>query len=419
MREDGSGARSRLYDGAPSMRAVLPRIQLATDRLPSGPWIFARQVRPPEVGTEDGSLVEVFDASERFVGQGLYNSASDIRVRLLSRGRRSELERPRAFLQRRLAAANRLRTKVLRLPLATDAYRVAHAEGDDLSGLVVDKLGPALVVEYHALGFWRLREELAWVLGELYPGLPVVHRVPPSAARAEGFEPPDAGGASGTDPDGAGDEVVLVEHGLEFCVVPGAGHKTGWFCDQRDNRQRVAALAAGRRVLDLCCNAGAFGLFAARAGARSVHAVDLDEKVLERAVRSARRNRLAVEFRHADAFDVLRELRAGGAEGRPELVVVDPHKLVRGRAQLEQGLRRYSDLNALALEVAAPGALVATFSCSGALDLPRFLGMLFQAARRAERGVRLLEILGAAPDHPQRPDFPGSRYLKGALLALD
>jgi 23S rRNA (cytosine1962-C5)-methyltransferase len=180
----------------------------------------------------------------------------------------------------------------------------------------------------------------------------------------------------------------------------------------------VAALARGRSLLDLCCNAGGFALQAARAGARQVRAVDLDEVVLGRAREAARVNGLEIEFTHADAYPFLRSL-AGNPREHPEVVVADPHKLVASKRDLESGLRDYSDLNALALSVVRPGGVLATFSCSGALALPAFLGMVFQAARRADRRVRLLETLGAGPDHPQRPEFTRSSYLKGALLAVD
>jgi 23S rRNA (cytosine1962-C5)-methyltransferase len=383
-------------------------VRLESDDLRPGPWIFGRQVGAVE-DVADGALVEVQDASGRFVAHALYNSASDIRLRVLSRGRRKDLDRPRQFLLRALKSADHLRRRVLRLTQVTDAYRIAHAEGDDLPGLIVDRLGPTLVCEHHALGFWRLRAEVDWALGQLYPELAIVHRMPPAAARAEGVDPPP--------PEGDPGEVEIREHGLRFPVQPAGGHKTGWFCDQRENRRRVGELAAGRDVVDLFCNAGGFGLHCARAGARSVRSVDLDEVVLERARRAAQLNALAVEPVHRDAFHYLRELAARGE--RPGLVVVDPHKLVARKADLEAGMRKYLDLNALALAGVRPSGLVASFSCSGLLAEPAFVGMLFQAARRAGRGVRLLEQYGAAPDHPQRPDFSRSRYLKGALLAVD
>lgn len=390
-----------------------PSVRLATDLVPNGPWIFARQVEMPREELENGALVEVVDAQGRFVGHGLYNEASDIRVRMLSRGKKSDLRSPREFLLRQLAAADRLRKKLLRLPEVTSAYRIAHAEGDDLPGLIVDKLGEVLVCEYHALGFWRLRDDVERALGELYPGLRIVHRVPTSALRAEAFDEREVVANAN-----ASDELVeIVEHEVRYRLVPGRGHKTGFFCDQRDNRLRVARFARGQDVLDLCCNTGGFGLQAARAGARSVRAVDLDEVVLERARDAAQLNGFAIEHVHADLFHVLRDVRA--ARTKPGVIVLDPHKVITGKAGIEEGLHRYGDMNTLALEAVRPGGLVATFSCSGALELPTFLGMLFQSARRAQREVRLLEVLGAGPDHPQRPEFSRSRYLKGALLAVD
>jgi 23S rRNA (cytosine1962-C5)-methyltransferase len=209
----------------------------------------------------------------------------------------------------------------------------------------------------------------------------------------------------------------LRENEIAYLVTPARGHKTGYFCDQRDNRLRVAAFARGADVLDLCCNTGGFALQAKRAGARHVRAIDLDEVVLERARASAAENGLEIELVHADAFDALRDVR--GARERPNVIVLDPHKIIRDRSRMDEGLKRYADLNTLAFECVRSGGLLATFSCSGALELSAFFGMLFQSARRAGREVRLLETLGAAPDHPQRPEFSRSRYLKGALFAVD
>jgi 23S rRNA (cytosine1962-C5)-methyltransferase len=170
-------------------------------------------------------------------------------------------------------------------------------------------------------------------------------------------------------------------------------------------------------MLDLCCNAGGFALQAAKHGARRVTAVDLDEVVLERAVQAGDHAGFDIEWLHRDIFHHLRDMAS--AKKTAQVVVLDPHKLVRGKASLEEGKKKYLDMNALALGAVSPGGILATFSCSGALDLPSFLGILFMAARRAERRLRILEILGAGPDHPQRPEFPRSRYLKGAVLAVD
>lgn len=396
-----------------SQETTFAEIHLCSDELSAGPWIFARQIDERGEPPQNGAVVEVFDASGRFVGHGLFNLASDIRVRLLSRGRRKALARPREFLLARIKSADRIRRRLLRLEEVSNAYRVVHAEGDDLPGLIVDRLGRYLVCEHHALGFWQLREEVEWALRQLYPKLEVVHRVPRPAARAEDFDPAVMEELEARELP----ETEIVEHRLRYPVRPGFGHKTGWFCDQRENRALVGGLAAGREVWDICCNAGGFSLHAKRAGAHRVVGVDLDEVVLERAEAGARLNDLEVEFHHVDGFNYLRGAREAGQQA--DVVVLDPHKLVPGKRELENGLRKYSDFNTLALECVRPGGVLATFSCSGAVSEPAFIGMLFASARRARREVRLLAQVGAGPDHPQRPEFNRSRYLKGALLAVD
>jgi 23S rRNA (cytosine1962-C5)-methyltransferase len=394
------------------MTVSLPQVPLLSDRLPRGPWIYARQVGDPQGRVAPGALVEVVDPQGRFVGHAHWNPVSDIRLRLLSRGKKSDIDQPRNFIERRIAAADRLRRRVLGLERDTDAYRIVHAEADGLSGLIVDRLGDVIVCEHHALGMWLWREHLTAVLAGLYGGATVVHGFSERAARREGLDRAPEPEFHGHLPA----EVVVQEHGIRYSVRPGEGHKTGFFCDQRDSRLRVRRLAAGRRVADLCCNSGGFAFNAVKGGARGVTAVDLDEAVLPDAERSAALNGMTqeIQFVHADAFNWLRE--CGGGFG---MVVLDPPKWAVGKQEVEAASRRYLDFNALGIAAAGRDGLVATFSCSGALDLPTFLGLVFAAARRADRHVQLLETTGAAADHPQDPDFSRSNYLKGALLRVE
>lgn len=400
-------------------------VHLAPGVIPRGPHVYGREVdafQGTETEPSPGELVEVFDDRNRFVGHALYNPHSDIRLRWLSKGRRKELDRPAEFLQRVIASADRLRRKGLRLEEFTDAYRIVHAEGDDLPGLIVDRMGDVIVCEYHSLGFWGLRSEIERALLGIYQGKLIVHKVARLAVRREGFDAVDEVPMEASDGRKGAElfdlEVEITERGIVHRLQPGQGHKTGWFCDQRENRIKLAGLARGREMVDLCCNAGGFALQAAQHGARRVTAVDLDEVVLEKAIWAGKRNHLDVDFVHADVFNYMRA-RLASSEPAPEVVVLDPHKIIASRNQIDEGLERYGDLNHLALRLVRKGGFLATFSCSGPLDLATFLGMVFQSARRAEREVRLVELLGAPADHPQRPDFPRSRYLKGALLSVD
>ncbi|MEM7206121.1 MAG: class I SAM-dependent methyltransferase [Planctomycetota bacterium] len=201
---------------------------------------------------------------------------------------------------------------------------------------------------------------------------------------------------------------------MRFAVTPGVGHKTGFFADQRDARQRVRALAQGRTVLDLFCHAGGFALAAAAGAARRVVAVDLDETEVARAKANAARNKTKVDAQHGDAFDVLRDTKPGAFD----LVVLDPPKWADGRSEVEAAMRRYQDLNRLGLERVASGGIVVTCSCSGAVTEGAFLAALRDAAAQARRDARLLWIGGAGPDHPIALECQQTRYLKVVVLQV-
>ncbi len=390
--------------------------------IPRGPHSYGREVDDPPAGQgpEPGSIVEVMDDRDRFMGHALYNPWSDIRLRWLSRGRRTDMDRPGEFLLRQLAAADRLRKKGLRLAERTEAYRIVHAEGDDFPGLVIDRLGDAIVVEYHSLGYWRLRPELEAALAQLHPGKLVVHKVARLAVKREGFddrEPLIFASDGRVGPELEDLAVEFEECGLTHRVHPGHGHKTGWFCDQRENRLRVAELAKGRAVLDLCCNAGGFAVHAMAAGAREAVGVDMDAGILDIARANATANGVTVDFQQADIFDWLRAAVARGEQY--DAVILDPAKLTRDRNKVFDALKKYFAMNRLALDVIPPGGLLLTCSCTGLVSEADFLEMLRRVALNAGREIQVLEVRGAGADHPVRTDVPESRYLKAVFCRVD
>ncbi|MBK8976923.1 MAG: class I SAM-dependent rRNA methyltransferase [Planctomycetes bacterium] len=365
------------------------------------PWFYRKMVRRPAAPIPAGSAVRVHDRNGRFVGLGFYNPRTELALRMLTRADGD----PDRVLLDAIDGAIALRDDVLGLPRVTDGYRLVHAEGDRVPGLILDRLGDAIVAQVFALAAQQRIDAIGERLLSRWPAARLVLTVDATARKREGMEPV---------PPPPRVDTVVTEHGLEYAVSAGRGHKTGFFADQRDNRQVIRRLARGRAVLDLFCNAGGFALNAARGGAREVVAADLDEEAVAQAAANAERNRLRVRTEHGDAFDLLRDTRPG----RFDLIVLDPPKWASGRDDVDAALARYADLNRLAFERAQPGAIVATFSCSGAVAEARFLAMLRDAAAAAGRDVRILLQGGAGPDHPVALECPESRYLKACVLEV-
>ncbi|MEZ5962840.1 MAG: class I SAM-dependent rRNA methyltransferase [Planctomycetota bacterium] len=377
-------------------------VQLAVRVRGRHPWFYRKMVRKPARPLPAGEPVRVVDRDGAFVGVGFYNNRSELALRMLSRG---EVDDADLYLRALLEAAIDLRESTLRLPDVTDAYRLVHAEGDGFPGLVLDRIGDALVAQVFSRCMHERMEPIGQALARRYPRARLLLTADRDAAAREGFVPPPPVRAQSTE---------VTEHGARFEVVPGHGHKTGFFADQRDNRQIVHRLAGGRAVLDLCCHAGGFAVHAARGGAKRVVAVDLDEAAVAMTRDNAARNRVRVDARHGDAFDVLR--RAG--TGEHDFIVLDPPKWIAGKSAIEAGLPRYLDLNRAAFAKLGSGGLLVTCSCSGALAPDRFEAMVRQAAAEAGRDARVLFRRGAGPDHPVALECPETSYLKVLVLQV-
>lgn len=399
---------SRIETAGPfrhNMLVALPQLRLKIRVHGRHPWFFRKMIQKPSRALPAGSAATVVDREGRPVGTGFYNARCELALRMLSPVMAANDAQVDTLLRDLLTQAVDLRERVLRLADVTNAYRLAHAEGDGLPGFVLDKLGDALVARVASLGTFRHLEPLGHQLLQRFPGHRLVLTVDDDGHKREGIERP---------PRPEPVETEVVEHGVRFAVTPGVGHKTGFFADQRDARQRVRALAQGRTVLDLFCHAGGFALAAAAGAARRVVAVDLDETEVARAKANAARNKTKVDAQHGDAFDVLRDTKPGAFD----LVVLDPPKWADGRSEVEAAMRRYQDLNRLGLERVASGGIVVTCSCSGAVTEGAFLAALRDAAAQARRDARLLWIGGAGPDHPIALECQQTRYLKVVVLQV-
>jgi len=374
---------------------------------PVHPYVFSKRIHRVPRGVSDGDLVALVTRHGRPCGYGFYHSRSLVAVRVLSY--HAEVVPDGAWLRERIRAAVHLRSEVLDLSAVTNAWRLVFAEGDDLSGLVVDRYDDVGVVSLFSLGWYRRWKELRRILREETGIDRFVLRVDTRTAANEGFDVPA---------EAPGDLVEVQEHGLRFRVDPAGGHKTGFFLDQRDNRHLVARLARGRHVFDGMTYHGAFALAAAKGGAASVRGMDLDEEAVASALANAQLNGLKVDFEHGDVFNALRAYAAAPEHERPDLLLVDPPKWAKERGGLAAALYRYGDLNRLALEAVRPDGLVVTSSCSGLVSEEEFLKVIRGAALDTRRAVRILRIAGAGPDHPIAANFPEGRYLKCIFLSV-
>jgi 23S rRNA (cytosine1962-C5)-methyltransferase len=372
-----------------------------------------------------GDLVAVYGPDQALLGYGLYHPRGEIAVRMLFAG--PELPDESRWREK-LAAAVALRRDLLHLDDSTNAYRLVHAEADGLPGLVVDRYGEVLSAEVFNLGMYQRAEA---ILAELAPLCGTRHtlvRPSPQFLSQEGIEPPEL--ASPELPE----QVTIQEHGTRFRVRFQGGHKTGFFCDQRENRKRLAELARGRSVLDLCCYTGGFSVQAKRLGeAAEVTGVDLDEEPLRLARENANLNQVRVRFVQADAFLYMRDMLQQGRQY--DVVVLDPPKLIRGRAEIGEGTKKHFDLNRLAMRLVRPGGLMLSCTCSGLLSEEEFFRLLRaaslqagplvaeatadRAARHAGRRFQILARSGAAADHPVAAEASQSEYLKAVWLRLE
>ena len=373
------------------------------------PWIFSGAVEKVQGKPGSGDTVEVLAGGGR-LAQAAYSPKSQIRARVWSFDPKADIDA--AFFRSRLERALALREA---LPAAkhTNALRLVHGESDGLPGLVVDRYADVLVAQFLAAGVERWRDPILDALMELSGCAAIYERSDAEVRKLEGL-PARAGFARG---NRNASRCPIIEYGLNFRVDVEQGQKTGFFLDQRENRQRVRALAAGREVLDGFCYTGGFSVAALAGGAKRVTAIESSAAALEVAKENLAANPLdasRVEFMQADVFKQLRTLRDQNAKFG--LIVLDPPKFAPTAAQVKKAARAYKDINLWALKLLAPGGVLATFSCSGGVSAELFQSIVAGAALDAGGEAKIIERFGAAADHPVALEFPEGEYLKGLLV---
>ena len=366
------------------------------------PWLYRDDLLPGQTAAP-GEVVTVQDEHGRFLGQALYSAASRIALRLLTT---AEDPVDLAFWEARLRRALAYRNRVVR---DANALRLIYAEADGFPGLIVDSYDGHLVLQVHHSGIARLLGDLVDLLRRLVQPKSITLRNDSDVRRLEGL-PLEVEVISGDLPE----RVVIQEGPLQFLVDVRHGQKTGMFLDQRENRQATAAWADGD-VLDCFSYQGGFALHAARSAGRVV-AVESSAPSLRLAQDNARLNQLEnIEWVQANCFDFLKAAVAGGQ--KYDLVILDPPAFAKSRADKQAAGKGYRDLNRRALQLLKPGGVLITCSCSYNLGADTFLEVLRQAGRESRRQARLIEVRGAARDHPALLALPESSYLK-CMLAM-
>jgi 23S rRNA (cytosine1962-C5)-methyltransferase len=375
-------------------------------------WIFSGALQQPPRWIEDGGLVDVKSATGQFVVRGYYNSQTDIAIRILTYDKDEEIDLD--FLRRRIRHAQALRAVFD--PAVTNAYRLIHAEGDGLPGLIVDRYADVLVTQIHTAGMERLQALVSESLMQETGVRGILLRNDSQSRRREGLELQEPVVVAGEVPE----SVLVVENGIKFQVDPWQGQKTGFFLDQRDKRAALRKYVSNKRVLNCFSYTGGFSVYAALEGAEThVTSVDISASAMEAARKHFSLNGLNTQshvFVVADVFDYLEEALHKREEF--DVVVLDPPAFAKAQAARAQAIKAYRRLNTLGMQVLRPGGMLLTCSCSGVVGMDDLLGIVSLSAQRLERRVQVLESYTHSVDHPVNLAMPETMYLKAVFCRI-
>lgn len=374
------------------------------------PWIFSGAIAKTSGSIEEGDIVEVFSSKGDYLATG-HAQSSSISVKIFSFQRK---EINPAFWKEKLMAAIELR-RMLGLTDRQDnnAYRLVYGEGDGLPGLVIDYLNGSMVIQCHSVGMHLAKEEIAVVLQELYTGKlnSIYDKSAESLSKNCNYDSVDSFLFGDNLPD------IIIENGLSFQVDLRSGQKTGFFLDQRENRQILEHYAQGRTVLDLFCYSGGFSMHAIRAGAVMVHSVDSSKQAIALAEKNAVLNGFKGDRHRAIVADAKQYLDS--THEAYDLIILDPPAFARQHSMRQQAVKGYRAINHAAIQKIRKGGIIFTFSCSQAVDRSLFESTVLSAAIEAGREVKVLQRLSQPPDHPVNIFHPEGEYLKGMILMIE
>ena len=370
------------------------------------PWIFSGAIRTIEGKPTDGERVEVLSHLGRFLALGHYHGGS-IAVRIISF---ENIDLNQSFWNNRLANALNHRYGIGLPRENTDCFRLVHGEGDGLPGLVVDIYGATAVMQCHSIGMHREREQISSAIQFALPSVSAIYDKSADAL-------PERYAATVKDGYlfGKSSPTEVIEHGHRFYVDWESGQKTGFFLDQRDNRQLLTKYVEGKKVLNAFCYSGGFSIYALRAGASEVHSIDVSKKAMEWTDKNVSRNPTNVPHTSITG-NVLEYLK----ETDPyEVMVIDPPAFAKSMNKRHNAVQGYKRLNAMAMKKLSPGGILFTFSCSQVIDRKLFYNTIVAAAIEAGRNVRVMHHLSQPADHPVNIFHPEGSYLKGLVLRVE
>ena len=375
------------------------------------PWVFSGALDKIKGKPENGDVVKVVNANNDFLAYGYFNGQSRVAIRLLEWNENISIDE--AWYTQKINTAITSRTHLLTKD--TNTYRLIFSEADFLPGLIVDKYADFLSVQILSTGIEKAKTILIEILVKTLQPKGIFDRSDATARTHEGITA-ENGLLWGETPSAF---IAVKENGISYHINIAEGQKSGFYCDQRDNRQILATYAKDKNVLDCFSYSGGFSLNALKQGANEVTSVDSSALAIETLKQNIELNKFKSKKHIAIQSDVNKQLRVFKEEGKKfDIVILDPPKYAPSRSALDRAARAYKDLNRLGLLLLEPGGLLATFSCSGAVDIDTFKQIIAWAALDAGKEVQVIKQFFQPEDHPVRLSFPEGEYLKGLLVRV-